>query len=104
MPDEMVGRAELRADDGRYPDSGGWRPGVEETGQIVVVTLITVVDVNTSVALATGQLVTLAAHLVMVYVDVVYTTMVVVPSGDGVRRVGDMQELEGTHHLDRREA
>lgn len=40
------------------------------TGQIVVVTLITVVDVNNSVALAAGQLVTLAAHLVMVYVDV----------------------------------
>ena len=38
---------------------------------IVVVMLITVVDVNTSVALATGQLVTLAAHLVMVKVAVV---------------------------------
>lgn len=51
--------------------AGGRPPGVEEvTGQIVVVTLITVVDVNNSVALAAGQLVTLAAHLVMVYVDV----------------------------------
>jgi hypothetical protein len=50
--------------------AGGRLPGVEVTGQIVVVTLITVVDVNNSVALAAGQLVTLAAHLVMVYVDV----------------------------------
>lgn len=55
------------------------------TGQIVVVTLITVVDVNTSVALAAGQLVTLAAHLVMVYVAVVKTTRVVVPSVHKVR-------------------
>lgn len=67
LPDGLVGRAE---DDGTTPDSAGGRPGVEVTGQIVVVTLITVVDVNNSVALATGQLVTLAAHLVMVYVDV----------------------------------
>jgi hypothetical protein len=68
---QFVDRAELRTDEGTYPDSGGWRPGVEVTGQIVVVMLITVVDVNTSVALATGQLVTLAAHLVTVFVDVV---------------------------------
>ena len=38
---------------------------------IVVVMLITVVDVNTSVAPATGQLARLAAHLVMVKVAVV---------------------------------
>ncbi len=71
VPGEGVGRAELRMDDGTISDPGGCRPGVEVTGQIVVVTLITVVDVNTSVALAAGQLVTLVAHLVMVYVDVV---------------------------------
>jgi hypothetical protein len=71
VPGELVGKALLESDDGRYLDSSGGRLRVEVTGQIVVVTLITVVDVNTSVALATGQLVTLAAHLVMVYVDVV---------------------------------
>lgn len=50
--------------------AGGRPPELDVTGQMVVVTLITVVDVNNSVALAAGQLVTLAAHLVMVYVDV----------------------------------
>lgn len=50
--------------------AGGRPPAVDVTGQMVVVTLIIVVDVNSSVALTAGQLVTLAAHLVMVYVDV----------------------------------
>lgn len=63
MPGGPTGKPE---DDGIALDAGGSRPGTEATAQIVVVTLITVVDVKTSVALATGQLVTLAAHLVMV--------------------------------------
>ena len=49
----------------RTADVGGCKPEAEVTGQMVVVTLITVVDVNTSVALA-GQLVTVPAHLVTV--------------------------------------
>jgi len=56
--------------------TGGKRPGgVEESEQMVVVTLTTVVDVWTTVALA-GQLTASDAHLVTVYVDVARTTVV----------------------------
>jgi hypothetical protein len=60
-----IGRAELKTGGVTTAEVRGCKPGTEVTGQIVVVTLITVVDVNTSVALA-GQLVTVPAHLVTV--------------------------------------
>jgi hypothetical protein len=60
---EPMGRAELRI-------------GMEETEQIVVVMLTTVVEVSTTVALA-GQFEASVAHLVTVNVDVVRTTAVV---------------------------
>lgn len=67
-----IGRLVAIAEDGgTCPGSDEGRPGAEGPGQTVAVTLTTVVDVKCSVALATAQLITLAAHSVMVYVDVV---------------------------------
>ena len=72
---EPMGRAELSTGPDDTPDGVGTL-GIDVTEQIVVVTLTTVVDVSTTVALA-GQFEASVAHLVTVKVDVARTTVVV---------------------------
>ena len=77
--EEPVGRTELARDVEAISEERVRFSGAVGTGQKVVVMLITVVDVSTTVELG-GQLVTDAAHLVIVYVDVAYTTEVMTES------------------------
>lgn len=64
-PLDLVGRTALLIELGVASEIDGSVTGVEVNEQIVVVTLTTVVDVRTTVALA-GQLTASVAHLVTV--------------------------------------
>lgn len=72
---DVVGRTVLSIGPGVADEAGNSATGVELNEQMVVVTLTTVVEVWTTVALA-GQLMASVAHLVTVYVEVVKMTVV----------------------------